>query len=257
MKLLRFKSLYSRRLRPRHYERVFEVQDLLELVHWADKPILRIDIPTKLLRMQGGLIFDEGHPFVQAITSGRSALEQFYKETCPANIAEYYGIEAKGRTGENLPPWEIPWYLRTLRAPPPGELGLGAEHGVSFFGPASENKVNLEFRRITGIAKSIRRNGFDPDNHGDIAGYVMRHKEQACFFVRGGKHRTAALAELGYETIPVAFREGFPRVVDTGLVDSWPLVRSDAMEKGLAQEIFLAYIQGRIVKGGRIYEPTT
>lgn len=236
-------SAIGRLVRPRSLIKVEDPMELAGLTHWAEKKTLRIMMPPQMLRMQGAFVYGPTHPFVKALDQGREAFEAFYASVQPQTVAQYYGLPNTDRAGADLPPWELPWYLRANRTPPPGELSLGAEHGVSFYGPASNEKVDLELSRLTKLRESICVNGYDPDAHGDIEGYVMRSGVQACFFVRGGKHRAAVLTHLGYSHIPVSFRVGFPRLGDAVQADLWPLVRSGVMDQGLAQDILHAYTQ--------------
>jgi len=221
--------------------RIHEPADLIEAAHWIEPTILRMEVPVGMLRMQGGFSYGERHPFVQALAKGADSLRAFYERCQPKDISEYYGLPSSGRAGEDLPPWELPWYQRKSRLPPPGEADLGAEHGVSFYGPASPEKIAVEMKRLRASVESIRNRSYDPDTYGDIEGYVMRSRNDACFFVRGGKHRTAALAFLGRETIPVCFRGTLPRVVDESQAAWWPLVRSGNMDLDLARDILRAY----------------
>jgi hypothetical protein len=235
----------GRRVRPRHRITVENATDLVELAYWIDRPPLRMMVEPRHLRMQGGFVYGPSHPFVAALRDGAAALRRFYSAVEPITISEYYQIAADGRAGSLLPPWEIPWYGRKERLPPPGERGLGAEHGVSFHGPATEEKTALEFSRLSRLATSIESAGYDPDAYGDIEGYVLHDRGSAAFFVRGGKHRAAVLTHLGWERIPVAFRPGFPRLVDAAQSEFWTLVRSGSMDAILAREILGAYVTGR------------
>ena len=92
---------------------------------------------------------------------------------------------------------------------------------------------------------SISRHGFDPDLYGDIEGYVMRDPTGVCFFVRGGKHRAAALTALGHTSITVGFRNSFPRLIDSAQAEQWPLVRQRKIDVSLAKQILACYISGR------------
>jgi hypothetical protein len=234
-------STLRRRFKPRKVVRLEDPMELAALTYWAEKKPLRIEMPVQMLRMQGAFVYGPRHPFVQALDNGRDALAAFYEGLQPQTVAQYYGLDGADRKGADLPPWELPWYLRAARTPPPGELSLGADHGVSFYGPASEQKIDLEMSRLTKLTESIKRDGYDPDAHGDIEGYVLRSGTDACFFVRGGKHRAAVLAHLGHSHIPVSFRQGFPRLIDPVQAQLWPLVRSGDMDIGVAQEILRAY----------------
>ncbi|MEM9205083.1 MAG: hypothetical protein AAGA88_02045 [Pseudomonadota bacterium] len=236
--------MFARRKRKK--TAVFEVDineegDLIPWSHWIGPEELRLNVPVKLLVMQGGFDYGDEHPFVAALSKGRPALEAFYKSCQPLTIAEYYGFVGDRRLGHDLPPWELPWYARSKRLPPPGESGLGPEHGVSFYGPATPQKIDLEMMRLQGAAASIEKRGFKPDQYDDIRGYVLGSGSKARFFVRGGKHRAAVLYHLGYTHIPVAFRQNFPRLVSLDQAGEWPLVSSKQMDESLARDIFGRY----------------
>ena len=235
------RGIGRRWLRPSTLVKVVSPEELLEYCHWSEPGKVRLEVPISLLRMQGGFTYDLSHPFVQALNTGKTALWKFYEEFQPRSIAEFHKLYGVGRNGEDLPAWEVPWYLRKTRTPPPGENKLGPEHGVSFYGPATEQKVDLEMSRLRNVCENIKKKGFDPDTHGDIEGYVLRDGVKACFFVRGGKHRAAALASLGYDRVPVAFRRSFPRLIDTCQADYWPLVRNGSIDKSLAQDVLRVY----------------
>jgi hypothetical protein len=241
-------NLYSylgTRLRPRRNVVVETAEDLVEFAHWIERPPLRMLVPPHLLRMQGGFVYGTTHPFVAAVNEGEPALRRFHALHQPRSICDYYGLRGDNRTGCDLPPWEIPWYGRSVRTPPPGELDLGPEHGVSFYGPVSDEKIALELRRLTGLRDAIERNGYDPDAYGDIEGYILSDGVGATFFIRGGKHRAAVLTARGEKRIPVAFRSSFPRLIHSADCTRWPLVRSGAMDFSLAKEILDVYIGGR------------
>jgi hypothetical protein len=203
---------------------------------------LRITLPVDMLVTVAAFSFNSGfNPFLAPLRGGPDKLRWFYETFQPEKICDTYGLAARGRRGEDLPPWEIPWYYRPVRTAPPGERGLGAEHGLSFYGPASDRKVALECRRLRGTRDSIERYGFDPDRYSDITGYFLRSGEDYRFYVIGGKHRTAAMVDLGYETIPVVMKPHWPRLIDRDRAHEWPLVQSGAMDEGLARDIFDRY----------------
>jgi hypothetical protein len=216
--------------------------DLPALLHWADESrSLRLMMPTSLLVMQGGVAYDGGHPFVRALREGPGALEAFYAAVRPVNLPALYGADPHG-PGSGLPPWELPW-LNRPRTPPAPEGGLGVEHGVSFYGPASAEKIAFEHSRLVETEASIRRDGYQPERHGDINGHVLRDGDRFRFFVRGGKHRAAVLAHMGWPAVPVAFRPGWPRSIDSRDVGQWPLVQAGALSEAVARAIFVRYFQ--------------
>ncbi|MBE0494587.1 MAG: hypothetical protein IBX48_09635 [Thiomicrospira sp.] len=201
-------------------------------------PIMHL--PTNMLVMPGGHAFSNpNHPFLKTLKEGHHSLFQFYSKLAPNNIAQLYGLEEKGELGESLEPWEIPWLLRK-RQKPRGEAGLTSEHGLSYYGPISEQKALLEYKRLTKVVKSISKQGYQM-HKGTIEGFFMRSGNDFRFFVLGGKHRVAAMVHLGYQTVPVRMRPSYPRVIDRSDAYNWPLVRSGEISVLLAQHIFDAY----------------
>jgi hypothetical protein len=215
--------------------------DIPSLLYWqgGGKTLLRISMPTRLLVMRGGFSYRTGfHPFVTALREGPEKLRWFYDSFQPKTVAEAYGLARRGRAGEDLPPWELPWYLRSVRAAPPGEKGLSVDHGVSFYGPATDEKVALEYRRLSATRDSIEKYGYEPDRYGDVTGFFLRSGGDYRFFVMGGKHRTAGMVDLGYETIPVVMKPHWPRLIDRDFANEWPLVHDGSMEREVAETIF-------------------
>jgi len=204
---------------------------------------LRLLLPTDALVMQGGIGFgDPSHPFVAAIREGCVALETYYSRVQPKSLVEWHQVDPADPRETAVPAWEVPWIERVDRLPPPGECGLVAEHGVSFYGPVTREKLSLEYRRLTSLAESIAANGYRPDRHGDIDGYFMFDEDsQFRFFVRGGKHRAAALAATGTAMVPVAFKQDWPRHVALRDSPDWPLVRDGQLSESVARQIFLKY----------------
>src|SRR5690606_1445247 len=125
------------------------------------------------------------HLFLIALAQGEEALAHAYANCSPSNLAEMYYITEPVGHGADLAPWEIPWLLRR-RQPPPGECGLGPEHGTSYFGPCTAQKVALEYHRLTSVVDSIRQHGYRPDDHGHIEGFFLRSGDDFRFFVMGG-----------------------------------------------------------------------
>ena len=222
--------------------------DVLPYVYWIEKQPVRLELPVSMLRMQGAFVYNRTHPFVRALHDGPTALSDFYSEFAPSSISEMYGIVLNGRKGESLPPWELPWVMRNQRKAPARERGLKSEHGVSFYGPASQEKIDMEHERLCSLTCSIEKHGYDPDRFGDIEGHLMTNGSETCFFVRGGKHRAAALAYLGHEKIPVQLRRSWPLVVDSRSREYWPLVENGSIDAGLAKEIFTIYLRGHYEK---------
>jgi hypothetical protein len=194
------------------------------------------DVPVELTRFHGSYSYGRGwHPFLAALGRGPEALAEFYDRFQPRTISDFYFLDAP----IDGPVWMLPWLPWWKHRPPSGEAGLGIDHGVSYFGPCSVAKVNLEYRRLTEITESIRRNGYHPDR--PIRGFLMRREGELRFFVRGGKHRAAALAFLGARSLPVKLISGWPLVVDRTDASRWPLVQDGRLTKEVAERIFDRY----------------
>lgn len=213
--------------------------EIATALFWAGPPPVFMLRPQQLV-LQGGRPYTPDHPFIQALTHGPAALEDFYRRFTPANLAQMYGIDPIGLKGEGLPPWELPWLYRT-RSPPRGEAGLGPEHGTSFYGPCSAQKIALEYTRLRGLAESIARLGYRPGSYEHIEGHFLRRGGEFRFFVRGGKHRAAVLAFLGHDFIPVRVRASWPRVIEAGRTNEWPLVALGEVDARFADSIHERY----------------
>lgn len=201
-------------------------------------------LPPSMLTWHGTQRFVVNHPLVQAIAQGVVALERFYTEFRPANLAQMYGIAQTGLQGEALPPWCLPWCTWEEQKPPSSEAGLDAAHGVSYYGPCSSEKVALEYQRVCEVTNSIKTKGYLPGQQGHIEGCFMRSGSQFRFYVQGGKHRSAALVALGFERIPVRVRLTWPRVITAGTEGDWPMVRDGQVAHELAIRILARYFQG-------------
>ena len=214
---------------------------LATLPYWVGRSPV-IHMPTSLLVMQGGFRFDAHHPFVRAINGGRAELAAFYETFQPKNIAQMYRL-SPGSSGSELAPWELPWLLRPRR-PSRGEKGLGRKHGTSYYGPCTDAKIDLETRRLLQVARSIKKHGYRPSGlHAHIAGHFMQSGDQMRFFVRGGKHRAAALTALGFEHVPVRMHDTWPRVVGRDQACCWPLVQGGEMSAPMARQILDRYFE--------------
>lgn len=218
--------------------------DLAPYRYWVeDKSApLRFLLEPARLTMQGG--FNYGgprHPFVRALRHGRPALVEFYGAFQPRDLAGMYGLASRA-PGAALEPWRMPWIGWNRPQPPSSEAGVPVAEGVSFYGPASDRKIDVELGRLTDLARRIQRAGYQPERYGDIAGFFLVRGEDFRFFVRGGKHRTAVLAWMHpQQAIPVTFKRDWPRIIDRGDHCNWPLVRSGEVSAALALEIFDRY----------------
>jgi len=209
-------------------------RDIARLLYWAQqKPFLRIHLPLNMLVMEGAFPYSiQCNPFVAALGSGRDALEAQYQNFQPGNLREMYRLPKRGLTGEELAVNVLPWVFTNSDKQDLGEWGLGPEHGVSYFGPVTNEKIELELKRLNSARQSIETKGYLPQRHGDISGYFMRKGNDFRFKVRGGKHRAAVLVHLGNETVPVRMKPGWPRIIDRAYSAEWPQVRSEERRVG-------------------------
>ncbi|MEX0779921.1 MAG: hypothetical protein WD037_09305 [Balneolales bacterium] len=218
-------------------------------------------IPLHKLRYYGGLSYTyEQHHFLQYYQCGPSYLFRFYQKHQPKNIFEKHYLKAPtNRT--NLPdgssfnnPWVygVPW-LFTHDGNSTGDKGLGPEHGAQSFGPISKQKYKMEIIRLDQILKSIKTKGFIPESGSDgyPRGYfLMNSNDDWVFFLGAGLHRVAAMAHLGYDLIPVQFKQNFPRLIKQADSSVWPMVKQGVLSKDEAEKIFMQYmVRNPVVNG--------
>lgn len=200
------------------------------------------------------------HPFVRTLRQtaedpslayADSVLCQYYEKHRPKRLWDVFFERAGGddpliasglktvRADTHFAP--NPWDERLHRLR--GEGPFDPSHGVQGHGPVSTEKGEWEFSRLVSVYRSIQSKGYRPtrDSDGEIRGYFLRMGADYRFFVRAGLHRMAALAALDYERVRVKFKTNFPRTVDLGDIDHWPLVRSGFIEKPVATQIFCRY----------------
>lgn len=218
--------------------------DLERSVLWASHgEHFVLSLPADRLVMQGGLRYvDPSHPFGLALEQGPGALAQYYSRHCPTSFCDFHRVPALTPSEMGLPVWELPWLHRVRRVAPPGEGGLGPEHGLSYCGPVTAQKVALEYQRLTALRDGILRIGYQPQTYGHIAGFFMVDDDgDYRFFVRGGKHRAAVLAHLNSARVPVTFKRDWPRVVRETQARYWPLVQNGSVSEATARAAFRRY----------------
>src|SRR5690606_28510436 len=111
-------------------------------------------------------------------------------------------------------------------------------HGASEYGPVSVEKGSLEFDTLRLLLEKVRKNGYrrhdGPD--GDIFALpLIDRSNRVRFLIRGGKHRMAVVAALGYETVPLRLllNKAPPRLQE---VQHWPRVRSGVYSAAQAED---------------------
>lgn len=201
------------------------------------------------------------HPFVETLLQYRvnpelrydtSLLKTFYSTFQPATVlAAFVSPKERQRfitSPLNTMPTDsyhpfFPWdaQIRTAK----GEGGLDASHGHQSFGPVSQVKGEMEFRRLTDVYESIKAKGYIPQSEedGDIRGFFLRTDDDYRFVVRQGLHRTPALSVLGYPSIRAKFFKGLPRAIFLRDSAHWPQVESGLMSQELAEYIFMQFFR--------------
>ncbi|MFO7903359.1 MAG: hypothetical protein R6U98_11915 [Pirellulaceae bacterium] len=97
-------------------------------------------------------------------------------------------------------------------------------HGVSYFGPASQEVGEMEIKRLRSVCRALEAQGFDR-GLGDCRFYLVRRDgDFRAIAFGGGRHRAAAMAALGQRFVPAQFEP--PIAVDVRDVAEWPQVRS-------------------------------
>jgi hypothetical protein len=212
------------------------------LNYLLDDPVMVVPIERVRYPYATKFTYAEHH-FLRYFADGAAALRRFYEVHQPRNVFEKYHLPAPQGVAAPKSGW--PWFKRGRVHR--GEAGLGPEHGLQGHGPVSAAKLELEARRLSAVLRSIERLGFRPDMGGYPQGYFMlRTAGDWVFTVRGGVHRTAALAHLGHRTLEVRFMPSYPRIVDERDVAEWPMVREGELSPEAALAIFGQFFQAQI-----------
>jgi hypothetical protein len=100
-----------------------------------------------------------------------------------------------------------------------------ALHGDNMIGPIHAALGDMEYLRLTRVFASIQENGYQ--RKGDVLVTILKRGSELRFLkTGGGMHRTAAVAALGFDTIPATFRRDRAPLFDVADVDRWPKVVS-------------------------------
>lgn len=227
---------------------------------YFDKPIV-IEAPVahaRCKRMPRAL--DHTHPFVRAVLeavtqidprkSMKRTLAQYYACVQPTTHLDCLGIPEPGWSVCPKPPQcvhntVLPWSDLTdtekgltaiVRSGKP-VLAPVAEHGNQHVGPVSDEKLELEARKLHSLMESIasrglyRHNGDDGDILVDV---LWASANEWRWMVRQGQHRAAVAAALGYTTVPVRVAT----VIERDEFTVWPNVTSGLYPPELALQVF-------------------
>lgn len=190
-----------------------------------------------------------------------SRLEKFYDLFQPRTAAEYMDVpEDACRAMAETPPLATPvFWLNQSSSEHVARLKLrqqqtdiqnrehGAPHlswhdGHPLFGPVSQKKGELEFRRLTEIYQIIDVEGFKHDKAGtdNITAVALIDGDDWRFFLRrAGQHRAAAAVALGYDEIILELLpEACGGIVYRDHVNYWPVVMARDIGREQALRLF-------------------
>lgn len=186
-------------------------------------------------------------------------LKKYFDENQPRTVAERLGLTAAPISAAqssylNSPPlyaifpWEAQLPDERYRAALKG-IKMEFEDNSSFtyepsdgwkgWGPASQRLITVEHQRLANIYHLIAENGFQ-GRHGKLEATIYRRGQE---FMAGlgrsdGWHRIAALAALGFPSIPFALDSQSVMIVDKADAKSWPHVQSGLFTLTQAKELF-------------------
>lgn len=191
------------------------------------------------------------HPFREtlreSLESGHaryegSILEHFYAVWRPETAGQGFpGLETVPEIFHRLPPACVhlsPWMAWTRETAERNYITWnlrdwkehGADHldpardGFPDFGPVSPRLGAFEYARLTNLAISLNRDGYQRER-GDVRVQVVKRGEEVRFLTYGGGyHRTVAMDVLGHDVIPA--RHNWPWLIDVDEAPDWPGVRS-------------------------------
>lgn len=188
----------------------------------------------------GGIKYTSNkHPFTAYYHQGIGALKSFYGRHIPNCIMEKHFINAK--EVYPLKGVDLPWYSVREKNYDTGEHGLNYTHGDQHFGPVSDQKIELEAKRLDKLKDSMLLHGYRKFYDGYPRGYVLENNDSYSVLIVGGQHRVAALIYLGYEILPIIFSKSYPPIVNINDVDNWPYVKAGIVKKSDAIRIFNSY----------------
>lgn len=238
--------------------------ETLEAVRRSKKSPALLEVPLSKCRGLRAMAFpcssDSIHPFIMTLRShDMDILRDYFILVQPETIGELFDIDHK------TPMMEMPAlsYVYPWDGKPSGSIRQYRQEFVSretishggskkfdgwhHFGPVSEDKVQLEFRRLEAIYGSIKSRGYKRSNKpdGDIAGTLLIREDDYCVVISKGHHRIAALAALGLTAIPLRVGINSNSYVDRANVSKWPGVVSSAFSTEEALQIFDRIFEGR------------
>lgn len=227
---------------------------LNEIQNKGNSVFVLLNIPISKCRTQiwNTLEIDK-NPFVKTIVSHNKTKSLDYESS---EISNYYNnyqpngasdvLRIPNNNGlKNIPaigyvlPWENFTYKELINKRERIALSenkkagktIGLSSGYTDFGPVSEEKGELEFKRLIEVYENIKNKGYKEKLHhpdGGISGYFLIGEDNKwCFFIKSGKHRSYALSALGYTHIPVSLELSLETIKHISTIEFWPQVKNE------------------------------
>ncbi len=166
-------------------------------------------------------------------------LNNFYNLVKPFGALDVFGITNSKSIAKNYPYWAIvmPWdtenqqeWFEIIKKSVLSEnvkMGqkIGVEKGWSWLGPASDEKIRIESKRLLNVLKSIQGNGYIRNDNidGDIkVNILVKNTNEWVWQSITGQHRASVVSFLNYETVPVRVM----RVIRREDAQYWPNVQN-------------------------------
>lgn len=241
--------------------------DPMEALAYAGRRSVLVEVPLARCRGLFPMAFpctrDAAHPFVLTteacleaaeIGFAGSPLQAYFQSVQPRSAAELLGIADVESTLHRLAPAmaEVPWRglsgpavqerrARAMRDDASGNgVPLNGTDGWHAIGPVSQEKGELEIRRLVRVLRSVRQHGYAPDEvRGWIRGQLMVREDGGwrVYLAGDGQHRAAVLTALGYSWVTVRLRADSTAVL-RGEAARWPGVRAGGLARGQALAVF-------------------
>lgn len=119
---------------------------------------------------------------------------------------------------------------------------FGIEQGCPGYGALSEAKLELEFKRLTSVADSIRKYGFLGAARGFIRGELLVREHTYSVLITEGHHRISALAALGHALAHLVIS---PTPVHKCDARSWPNTKNGLYTAQQALSLFDRIHEGK------------
>lgn len=229
-----------------------------------------MEVNINSLRGMHGFVMDRDgpHPFVQTavdfLKEGKkdfknTPLYNFYKQFQPNSAGDL--LQLSNEEFSRISPIKTvqPWLRETFNQRyerwkslvknenlSRSGIELDITHGVSGFGPVSDEKCIIEYESIISLCESIKNNGFKNNITNPITAYTLNYEGDFKYVISDGQHRVAVLIALGYNKIPILLSDKkTKRIISRRESQYFPNVVNSIFTIEEAQHVFDLYFNGR------------